>query len=60
MLASESALLAAVVTAFMKAARTPAFSNSCTPAIVVPATDQSPSNFFALSKVLTLQFGWVI
>ncbi len=37
MLARESALLAATVTAFMKAARTPAFSSSCTPAMVVPA-----------------------
>ncbi len=37
MLASSSARCVAASTAFMNAARTPAFSSSCTPAIVVPA-----------------------
>lgn len=35
-LLSSSARLDAALTAFMKAARTPAFSSSCTPAMVVP------------------------
>ncbi len=36
-LASSSARCVAAYTAFMKAARMPAFSSSCTPAMVVPA-----------------------